>query len=149
MVTPCILVVDDEPLNIEILTDSLEYAGYETVTARDGAEAWALLTDNPERFDAVLLDRMMPRMNGIEVLKRMRASPPHAIVPVILQSARAAKEDIVEGLQAGAIVSVVGDGTSDATPCGNKRKTFVASLRVAVGSPTPSFRRSRALRVAW
>ena len=60
----CILVVDDEPLNVEILTEVLGEAGYETVSAGDGLQAWKLLEADAGRFDAVLLDRMMPNMNG-------------------------------------------------------------------------------------
>lgn len=102
MSAACVLVVDDEPLNVEILTEVLGEAGYETVTASDGVEGWKALQSAPERFDGVLLDRMMPNMNGMELLARIKSSPPHAMLPVILQTARTAREDIVDGLSAGA-----------------------------------------------
>lgn len=99
---PQVLVVDDELLNLEILVEHLEEENYRTVTAQDGVEAWNLLEKGPEEFDAVLLDRMMPRMDGMEVLVRMKAHNVLKMVPVIIQTAKAGKQDILEGLQAGA-----------------------------------------------
>jgi DNA-binding response OmpR family regulator len=98
----CVLVVDDEPLNVDILTEVLGDAGYETVTAVDGVKAWDLLVAEPERFDAVLLDRMMPNMNGMELLERIKDTPALRLIPVIMETARAAKEDVLDGLKAGA-----------------------------------------------
>lgn len=97
-----VLVVDDEEFNLEIIGEYLEDFSYRLVTAGDGAEAWALLEAEPERFDAILLDRMMPNMDGMEVLTRIKAHPLLQSVPVIMQTAAAAKQDVVEGLQAGA-----------------------------------------------
>lgn len=98
----CVLAVDDEPLNLLILTEALEEAGYEYVTAENGSDALALLQSDPAKFEAVLLDRMMPDLDGMEVLARMKAHQQLARVPVILQTACAAKAEIEEGLQAGA-----------------------------------------------
>jgi CheY-like chemotaxis protein len=98
----CVLVVDDEVLNVDILTEILGEAGYETVAAVDGVQAWDLLLREPARFDAVLLDRMMPNMNGMELLARIKDSPALGLIPVIMETARAAKEDVLEGLRAGA-----------------------------------------------
>ena len=98
----CVLVVDDEALNVEILTEVLGEAGYETITAGDGVQAWNLLVAEPARFDAVLLDRMMPNMNGMELLERIKESPALRLIPVIMETARTAKEDVLDGLRAGA-----------------------------------------------
>jgi len=97
-----VLVVDDEPLNLEILTEHLEEAGYEVVQARDGVQAWAQLEKTPHRFSAVLLDRMMPNMDGMGVLALMKANEELDVLPVILQTAKAAKSEVLEGLEAGA-----------------------------------------------
>lgn len=97
-----ILVADDEPLNREIISEYLEDQDYTLVMAEDGAIAWDLLEKDPGKFDAVLLDRMMPNMDGMEVLARIKAHPTLQALPVIIQTARTAKEDILEGLQAGA-----------------------------------------------
>ena len=95
-----ILVVDDEPFNVDLLEQQLEEQGYETCVATDGAEALERLAE--ERPDLVLLDWMMPGMSGIEVLERMRATPDWRGVPVIMLTARGSTEDKVQGLDAGA-----------------------------------------------
>jgi CheY-like chemotaxis protein/anti-sigma regulatory factor (Ser/Thr protein kinase) len=99
---PRVLLVDDEPLNLEMLTEYLEASGYALDTAEHGASAWAQLEATPERFDVVLLDRMMPGLNGLEVLKRIKQHPVLQAVPVILQAALTARDEILEGLEAGA-----------------------------------------------
>lgn len=99
-----VLVVDDEPLNLMIISEYLQSADddYQWDTAEDGEQAWNLLVQAPERYNAVLLDRMMPRMDGMQVLNRIREHPLLKEVPVILQTARTADEDIAEGISAGA-----------------------------------------------
>ena len=97
-----ILIADDEPFNLEIVSELLEDAGFEAVLIENGVEAWRLLDEGPERFDAVLLDRMMPGMDGLELLGRIKADPRMEELPVILQTARAGKQDVAEGLEAGA-----------------------------------------------
>ena len=100
--SPRILIVDDEPFNVEILLEYLEDSGYELDTAADGQEAWEKLEAAPDHYDVVILDRMMPRMNGMEVLARIKAHPVMQSIPVILQTALAARDEILEGMQAGA-----------------------------------------------
>ncbi len=99
-----ILVVDDEPLNLTIICEFLESAGaeYHWETAEDGQTAWEKLEQSPDRYNVILLDRMMPRMDGLEVLSRIKHHPILKEVPVILQTARAARDDITEGIEAGA-----------------------------------------------
>ena len=101
---PVILVVDDEPLNLDIIEEFLTGKGqtYVVEKANDGIEAIAMLEADPNKYDTVLLDRMMPRMSGMEVLERMSAHPELKYIPVILQTAKVSKEDILEGLRAGA-----------------------------------------------
>jgi len=98
---PTILAVDDEAFNLEILTAHLEETEYDVVTAEDGVKAWSLIEKDPLRFDAILLDRMMPNMDGIEVLSRIKAHPDLKMLPVILQTAQADKQDMLEALHAG------------------------------------------------
>ncbi|HUP64891.1 MAG TPA: response regulator [Thermoanaerobaculia bacterium] len=98
-----VLVVDDSPLDRKLLTLHLGRAGYEPKLACDGLEAWELLTSAPNLFDVVLLDRSMPRMTGIELLERMKGHPRLRMVPVILQTAAVAREELLEGIRAGAI----------------------------------------------
>lgn len=94
-----ILIVDDDPAIRRLLNHSLELEGYLVATASDGEEALAQLpVADP---DVVVLDIMMPRMNGLDVLERIRRDPNTADLPVILLTAKAAKEDVWEGWQRG------------------------------------------------
>ena len=97
-----ILIVDDEPFNVEIIMEYLEDEGYDLRTAEDGLDAWNQLEAAPEEFDLVLLDRMMPNMDGMEVLSKIKAHQILMELPVILQTALASKADIAEGMKAGA-----------------------------------------------
>ena len=97
-----LLVVDDEPVNLEIIGEYLEGEPYELAFARDGEEAWKILESAPSAFDCVLLDRMMPALDGIEVLKRIKADERMRLLPVVLQTAAAAPEQIAEGVRLGA-----------------------------------------------
>lgn len=97
-----ILIVDDSPVARIELQESLKPSGYELVVAKDGAEAWELLCDNPSKYTAVLLDRVMPKMDGMEVLKNIKKSDELKYMPVIMQTAKNAKHEILEGIQAGA-----------------------------------------------
>ncbi|MFI7131867.1 response regulator transcription factor [Nonomuraea sp. NPDC050153] len=93
-----LLVVDDEPALREALQSSLEFEGYKVVTANDGQAALdAVVADS---FDAVLLDVMMPRLDGLTACRRLRASGNH--IPVLMLTARDAVGDRVSGLDAGA-----------------------------------------------
>jgi two-component system, OmpR family, response regulator MprA len=93
-----LLVVDDEPALREALQSSLEFEGYRVVTAGDGQAALAEL--GRESYDAVLLDVMMPRLDGLTACRRLRQSGDH--VPVLMLTARDAVGDRVSGLDAGA-----------------------------------------------
>lgn len=95
-----ILIVDDEPFNVDVLEQTLEDYGYETCSANSGKEALEALEQCAP--DLVLLDWMMPEMNGIEVLRHMRVQEKYQTLPVILLTARDSAEDKVEALDAGA-----------------------------------------------
>ncbi|MEJ2214186.1 MAG: response regulator, partial [Gammaproteobacteria bacterium] len=97
-----VLIVDDEPFNIEIIKEYLENESYDLRSAEDGLDAWNQLQANPEDFDLVLLDRMMPNMDGMETLARIKEHPVLLELPVILQTALASKQDIADGMKAGA-----------------------------------------------
>jgi len=97
-----ILVVDDEEFNREIITDSLEDENYQVTTAENGQVAWDILQTPGAQFDVIVLDRMMPVMDGMELLAHIKAHPVHQLTPIIMQTAKADPEDIAEGLQAGA-----------------------------------------------
>jgi CheY-like chemotaxis protein/anti-sigma regulatory factor (Ser/Thr protein kinase) len=100
--TPNVLVVDDEVLNLMLIKEYLKYSGYHLITADDGEQAWDLLQADPRAYDVVLLDLMMPRLDGMEVLRRIKAHSQLQVLPVILQTALASPEDIHKGIRAGA-----------------------------------------------
>ena len=96
---PLILVVDDVPDNVDILQMRLESQGYEVATAADGVEA---LEKTRELLpDLMLLDIMMPKMDGIETVKRLKADASLPFIPVILVTAKADGADVVAGLESG------------------------------------------------
>ncbi len=98
-----ILAVDDEALNLEIL---LEYfadeASLSLHTADGGETAWRMLQNPESDFKAILLDRMMPNLDGIGLLKRIKGDARLAGIPVIMQTAANSAAQIREGLEAGA-----------------------------------------------
>jgi DNA-binding response OmpR family regulator len=97
---PRILVVDDIEDNRDLLRRRLMIAHFEVTEAQDGAEALAKL--GKEAFDAVLLDYMMPGMDGLETLRRIRQTWPKAKLPVIMVTARDEDPMVVKCLEAGA-----------------------------------------------
>jgi class 3 adenylate cyclase len=95
-----VLIVDDEPFNLDLLEQELADQNYAIERANDGMEA----LEKVESFkpDVILLDYMMPKMNGIEVVKRLRQDEKYKSLPVILLTAKGSLEDKVRGLDAGA-----------------------------------------------
>jgi DNA-binding response OmpR family regulator len=97
-----ILVVDDEPMNLEIIGDVLDDPSYLVSNAANGEIAWQAMLAAESPPQLLVLDRMMPVMDGIELLKRIKAEPRFAGIPVIMQSAASSSSDIAEGVAAGA-----------------------------------------------
>lgn len=95
-----ILVVDDEPDALEILGFKLKEAGYQPLFAKDGARAIA--TARAERPALIVLDLMLPEVDGLEVCKILRRDPGTAPIPILMLTARAAEMDRVLGLELGA-----------------------------------------------
>ena len=95
-----ILVVDDEPNTVEFLRITLEMGGYEVLEALSGTAALRQVAAH--KPDLVLLDVMMPEMDGLEVCRRLRADLETADLPIVILSARTSVEAIREGLDAGA-----------------------------------------------
>ncbi len=102
MAKTCVLVVDDEPIGREMMAENLTYEGYLVVEADSGEAAWDLIDAEPARFHVILLDRLMPDMDGIDVLRRMKARPETMHLPVIMQTGMTADSEVLEGLKAGA-----------------------------------------------
>lgn len=97
-----LLVVDDEPLNLEIISEYLDSSDYCLTLAGSGEEAWRLLDADPAGFELILLDRMMPGMDGMSLLRRIKTDERTSHLPVVMQTAAAAPDQVSEGLAAGA-----------------------------------------------
>ncbi|MBF0238646.1 MAG: response regulator [SAR324 cluster bacterium] len=95
-----VLVVDDEPVNIQVLKNQLRLHNYEVLTAQDGIQGLAILETQP--VDLLILDLMMPRMSGYEVCQKIRQRYAPSILPIILLTAKNQVDDLVQGLNSGA-----------------------------------------------
>ena len=95
-----ILVVDDEPEIIELVEFNLKQAGYAVITAADGAEALKKARSHPP--DLIVLDVMLPEMDGFEICKALRLDAATAKIPIVMLTAKAAEIDRVLGLELGA-----------------------------------------------
>ncbi len=95
-----ILICDDDPLLLDLMEYRLRAKGYGVVKANDGAEALAIVRS--ERPDLVVLDAMMPKSDGFEVLTRIKADPLLSDTLVIMLTARKTEKDIVSALEKGA-----------------------------------------------
>nr|WP_318766459.1 response regulator transcription factor [Lactiplantibacillus carotarum] len=94
-----ILLVDDEASVIDFLQQELAFEDYEVVTAMDGQQAYTVYQEQKDQLDLILLDWMLPKMDGLEVLRRIRK---HDDIPVIMMTARDYVSDKVAGLDGGA-----------------------------------------------
>ncbi|MGE3538628.1 MAG: response regulator [Candidatus Tectimicrobiota bacterium] len=97
---PCLLVVDDQPMNVDILCSRLAVHGYEILTAHTGEEALTLATTRYP--DLLLLDVMLPTLDGLAVCRQLKAEPSLPFLPILMVSAKSTAQDIIAGLEAGA-----------------------------------------------
>ena len=97
-----ILIVDDEPSNLDTICSHLAQDNYELVRAANGREAWSLLESDPEHFDVIILDRSMPDVSGMQLLNHIRQNDNMGKVPVVMQTAAGENQEVSEGLDAGA-----------------------------------------------
>ena len=97
---PVILAADDDPDIRELVAFRLERSGYTVLQAADGEEALALALEHTP--DLAVLDVMMPKMDGFEVVRRLRAEEATKRMPIIMLTARAQDSDVEEGFESGA-----------------------------------------------
>jgi adenylate cyclase len=96
---PLILIVDDNPTNLDILQARLIANNYETITAKDGEAGLAMARE--KKPDLILLDIMMPKMDGIEVCRHLKSDTSLPFMPIVMVTAKADSKDVVAGLEAG------------------------------------------------
>jgi CheY-like chemotaxis protein len=97
-----VLIVDDDLLTLEILSEFLRDEGYSLFTATGGVRACQILEEHGDAIDCVILDRRMPDMDGLDVLRRVRNDVRFNTLPVIMQTAAMSRTEVIEGLEAGA-----------------------------------------------
>src|SRR5579884_1557640 len=95
-----VLVAEDDPVGRRLLESYLRQWGHEVTAAADGAAAWQLFQS--EEFALLLTDWVMPEMDGLELIRRVRAHPGPVYVYIILLTAKAQKEEVIQGIDAGA-----------------------------------------------
>lgn len=95
-----ILCIEDSPATQKFISFTLKYKGYEVVTANDGVEGMEKVSN--DTFDLIILDIMMPRMNGLEVLKEVKRNPEFANTPVIMLTSEKGEADRQAAMELGA-----------------------------------------------
>lgn len=120
----CVLVVDDHPAMVKLIEDALVEAGFSVVTAGDGAECLRKAAARPP--DLVILDVVMPRMDGFQALRKLRERSEMRDVPVIILTVRKESGDLLTGWMAGATVYIN-------KPC--RMEELVAATKRLLGSP--------------
>jgi len=108
---PNILLVDDDDFIQMVIGESLAKLGYTVEAANNGLEAWNKINLNPKKYDMVLLDKVMPVMDGLTLLKRIRVDENLAALPVVMLTGAGQTEDVVEGLAAGAYYYLIKPAT--------------------------------------
>jgi len=124
-----VLIVDDEPRNLDLLKIHLEGEGYTVYIANDGEQGFEKLQQYKDDISVVLLDRMMPKMNGIQLIEKIKADSAVADIPVIMQTGAALQTQVAEGIAAGAYYYLTKPYTRDA---------LLSITRAAISSYTES-----------
>ena len=123
-----IMIVDDEPLIVRLIQVNLERAGYGVLMAYDGEEAMQMLHKATLLPDMILMDGIMPYMDGFEALSQIKADPRLQNIPVVMTSARSRDADILESEDRGAI----GYLSKPINPA-----DLLAAVHEQIGAPTP------------
>lgn len=97
-----LLIIEDDPVDVARINEFLEDDGYRLTFADDGLKGWELLDRSPALFDLVIVDRLVPRLDGLDLLGKIARDPRFAALPVIMQTSASAPEQVAEGLAAGA-----------------------------------------------
>jgi CheY-like chemotaxis protein len=96
-----VLAVDDEAFNLDIIQFALSRSGFDVICAEDGLEGLRSLEENPD-VEIIVLDRMMPNLDGMQFLATIKKDPRYSDIPVVMQTAAARSEEVLQGIEAGA-----------------------------------------------
>lgn len=96
-----LLIIDDDLISLHVLGEYLHAANYEFIAAENGQQAWELLQNSPAEFAVVIVDRIMPKMHGLELLAKMRQHEILKNIPVIMLTGEAEKDEIIAAMRAG------------------------------------------------
>lgn len=96
-----VLIVEDNPLNLKLVKDVLEYQGFKVIEANDGKQGLDSVKKNKNEIDIILMDLQLPKINGIEVIKLIKSDSTTKHIPVIVISAYAMDSDIEKARKAG------------------------------------------------
>ncbi len=96
-----ILLVDDDPIILKVLTEYLHEAKYKTTTAENGEVAWKLLNEHPSRFSVMIVDRVMPILDGINLLYKIKMTPSLHHIPIIMLTNHAERQEVGVAVAAG------------------------------------------------
>jgi DNA-binding response OmpR family regulator len=99
---PTVLIIEDDPLNLDVMVRRMSARGFRAVTAASGTEGLAKFSAESDDIDLILLDLMLPDVNGMTVLRQIRHTHPEDVLPIIVVSARTDAEDVIDALDAGA-----------------------------------------------
>lgn len=102
-----VLAVDDNPTALRLMESMLARNKYHVLTAVNGKDALRLMAKRGEEVDIILLDRIMPEMDGMEFCRRMKADPKYRLIPIIMQTAAGKPQEIKEGIEAGVFYYLV------------------------------------------
>jgi len=102
-----LLLVDDDEFIRSVMESGLVQLGYDVESASDGRQAWEKLHSAPDRYDLVLVDKNMPNMNGIALLKQLKSEPALAKLPVVILTGDNQPQEFAEGLAAGAFYYLI------------------------------------------
>lgn len=108
-----VLLVEDDRLSLAVLQSELEKLGYAVEIAGNGAEAYALIREDPLRADVIITDRMMPVMDGLALTKRLKSEAETADIPVVLLTGATEAADITAGIEAGAFYYITKPAQSE------------------------------------
>ena len=96
-----VLIVEDDSISSETLKKHLEDAGYSVFTAENGKHAWDMLLQAEHNFSLIVADRMMPKMDGVELTKLIRGNPIFSNLPVVMLTGAAEKEEVIAAVKGG------------------------------------------------